>query len=62
VVNLNFVKDVTETWKYSRPAPDQLIIDCLHLGKSLHIVLHLEPEGRLLSRGFHWINEWPNNL
>ena len=21
-----------------------------------------EPEGALLTRGFHWINEWPNNL
>ena len=50
-----------QAWKYTRPVPDQLVIDCVHLGKSLHVVMHLEPEGALLTRGFHWINEVPYN-
>ncbi|HEX3765235.1 MAG TPA: DoxX family protein [Kofleriaceae bacterium] len=50
-----------ETWTYSRPAPDRLIIDCVHRGKSLHVALHLEPEGVLMTRGFHWFNEVPYN-
>jgi hypothetical protein len=61
-VEVDYVKKVNETWTYSRPAPDQLVIDCVHLGKTLHVVMHREPEGALLTRGFHWINEWPNNL
>lgn len=50
-----------ETWTYSRPAPDRLIIDGMHRGKSLHVVLHLEPEGVLMTRGFHWLNDVPYN-
>lgn len=61
-VGVDDVKKINETWTYSRPAPDQLVIDCVHFGKTLHVVLHREPEGALLTRGFHWINEWPNNL
>lgn len=51
----------TETWHYSRPAPDRLVLDCVHRGKTLHITLHLEPEGVLMTRGFHWVNEVPFN-
>jgi len=51
-----------EVWSYTRPAPDRLVIDCVHRGKRLHVTLHLAPEGRLLSRGFHWVNEEPFNL
>ena len=51
-----------EVWSYARPAPDRLVIDCVHRGKSLHVALHREPEGGLLTRGFHWINEVPYNL
>lgn len=50
-----------ETWTYSRPAPDRLIIDGVHRGKSLHLALHLEPEGVLMTRGFHWLNDVPFN-
>ncbi len=54
-------KQLKETWSYTRPAPDRLVIDCVHRGKSLHVALHLEPDGLLLTRGFHWINEVPYN-
>src|SRR5262249_62067263 len=50
-----------ETWKYSRPAPDQLVIDGVHAGKYLHVALHRAPDGLLVTRGFHWINEAPYN-
>jgi hypothetical protein len=51
-----------EVWSYARPAPERLVIDCVHRGKRLHVTLHLAPEGKLLSRGFHWVNEEPFNL
>lgn len=54
-------KKLEETWRYSRPAPDRLVIDGVHGGKSLHVALHLVPEPLLLTRGFHWINEVPFN-
>jgi uncharacterized membrane protein YphA (DoxX/SURF4 family) len=52
---------VKETWTYTLPAHDHVAIDGVHAGKTLHVTLHLEPESRLLSRGFHWINEAPFN-
>jgi uncharacterized membrane protein YphA (DoxX/SURF4 family) len=60
-VTIGYLKKATETWSYNRPSPDQLVIDCVHLGKSLHVVMQREPEGALLTRGFHWINEVPYN-
>jgi hypothetical protein len=50
-----------EIWRYTRPAPDRLVIDCVHRGAALHVGLHLEPEGVLTTRGFHWFNEVPYN-
>jgi uncharacterized membrane protein YphA (DoxX/SURF4 family) len=50
-----------ETWHYSQPAPDRLIIDGVHRGRALHMTMHREPDGVLLSRGFHWFNEVPFN-
>jgi uncharacterized membrane protein YphA (DoxX/SURF4 family) len=61
-VTVDYAKGTNETWSYSLPAPDQLVIDCVHAGKKLHVAMHREAEGALLTRGFHWINEWPNNL
>jgi hypothetical protein len=52
-------KKLEETWHYSRPAPDRLVIDGAHLGKTLHVTLHPAPEPPLVTRGFHWINERP---
>lgn len=51
----------SEIWHYSRPAPDRLVIDAVHRGRTLHMTMHLEPDGVLMSRGFHWINEVPFN-
>ena len=48
-----------EIWNYVRPAPDHLVIDGAHLGKKLHVTLHLAPEPLLLTRGFHWITDAP---
>jgi hypothetical protein len=48
-----------EAWKYSRPAPDRLVIDGVHLGHALHIALHAAPAPLLVTRGFHWVNESP---
>lgn len=50
-----------ETWRYTRPAPDRLVIDGVHGGRYLHVALHREPDGLLVTRGFHWINEVPFN-
>jgi uncharacterized membrane protein YphA (DoxX/SURF4 family) len=49
----------TETWRYARPAPDRLVIDGVHAGKSLHVTLHLEAPPLLVTRGFRWISEAP---
>lgn len=46
-------------WQYTRPAPDRLVVDGAHLGKTLHGTLHAAPEPLLVTRGFHWINESP---
>jgi hypothetical protein len=48
-----------ETWRYVRPAPDQLVIDAVHRGASLHVALHRESLPLLVTRGFRWINERP---
>jgi uncharacterized membrane protein YphA (DoxX/SURF4 family) len=50
-----------ETWTYAQPAADRLVIDGVHGGKHLHVTLHREPDGLLMTRGFHWINEVPFN-
>lgn len=53
--------DRKEIWRYTRSAPDRLVIDCVHRGVALRVGLHLEPEGVLMTRGFHWFNEVPYN-
>ena len=58
-VTIDADKKQEETWQYTRPAPDRLVIDGVHLGKSLHVTLHAAPEPLLVTRGFHWINESP---
>jgi uncharacterized membrane protein YphA (DoxX/SURF4 family) len=49
----------TEVWTYTRPAPDHLVIDGVHLGKDLHVMLHLASDPLLVTRGFHWITDVP---
>jgi uncharacterized membrane protein YphA (DoxX/SURF4 family) len=60
-VTIDSAKQIKETWTYARPTPDRLVIDCVHRGKTLHVTLRREPEGLLMTRGFHWINEVPYN-
>lgn len=60
-VTIDAKADAKETWRYTRPAPDRLVIDAVHLGKTLHVELHREPEALLRTRGFRWINEAPFN-
>lgn len=60
-VTVDYEHKTTEVWRYARPAPDRLVIDCVHRGATLHIALHREPDGTLMTRGFHWINEAPFN-
>ena len=49
------------TWRYAHPAPDQLVIDGVDRGHQVHATLHLQPDGLLMTRGFHWVNEQPFN-
>lgn len=60
-VTLDAKSQAKETWRYTRPTPDQLVIDGPHRGKQLHVTLHREPTPPLLTRGFRWINEAPFN-
>ena len=48
---------------YSRPTPDQLLLDGPIDGHPTHIQLRLEDRNKflLVSRGFHWIQEYPFN-
>lgn len=51
------------TLNYSRPAPDQLIIDGPMDGHKLHMELRLYDRNKFLivSRGFHWVQQSPFN-
>jgi uncharacterized membrane protein YphA (DoxX/SURF4 family) len=48
---------------FARPAPDQLILDGDVNGHKTHIQLRLEDRNKflLVSRGFHWVQEYPYN-
>lgn len=48
---------------FTRPSPDQLILDGPIDGHPTHIQLRLEDRNHflLVSRGFHWIQEYPFN-
>ena len=55
------------TWKstlsYRQPGPQLLAIEGSFDGHRIRARLHRvdEPEFRLVSRGFHWINEYPDD-
>jgi len=53
-------EDKTETWNYALSG-DKLTIDATHAGHKLHVALEREPAPLLVSRGFHWIQEFPFN-
>jgi hypothetical protein len=62
---LTLTKAVDKSWKasftYSRPAPDQLVLDGTMDGHKIQLQLKLQDRDKfmLVNRGFHWINEYP---
>jgi len=46
---------------FAQPIPDQLVLTGTSDGKPVEVKLHRIPETKfpLISRGFHWINEYP---
>jgi hypothetical protein len=46
---------------FARPKPDQLVLTGTSDGKLVEVKLHRIPDTKfpLISRGFHWINEYP---
>jgi uncharacterized membrane protein YphA (DoxX/SURF4 family) len=64
---LALTKDDDGNWKatlkYDRPAADQLILDGAMDGHQFHMQLKLYDRSKflLVSRGFHWIQEYPFN-
>lgn len=62
---VTLTKPADKNWKanftYSRPAPDQLVLDGTMDGHKIHMQLKLMDRDKfmLVNRGFHWINEYP---
>jgi hypothetical protein len=46
---------------FSRPAPGQLVLDGTADGHSIHMQLRLVDRSKLMlvSREFHWVNDYP---
>jgi hypothetical protein len=65
--SLELTKEDDKNWKaafvFQRPAPEQLILDGDMDSHKLHMQLQLFDRQRflLVSRGFHWIQEYPFN-
>ena len=59
--------DRDKNWKanftFDRPAPDRMILDGTMDGHAVHMQLQLVDRNKfvLVSRGFHWIQEYPYN-
>jgi hypothetical protein len=62
---LNLTKVGDKNWKadftFNRPSPDQLQLDGAMDGHKIHMQLKLLDRSKLMlvSRGFHWINDFP---
>ena len=62
-----FTKDGDKNWKanftFQRVAPDRLILDGIMDSHQIHMQLQLMDRSKfvLVSRGFHWISEYPFN-
>jgi hypothetical protein len=54
-------KDRSAALTFTQPKPDQLVLAGTCDGKPMEAKLHRIPDAKLplLSRGFHWINEYP---
>lgn len=63
VLTDNKEKNWKANFSFERPAADQLILDGTMDGHAVHMQLKLEDRNRfeLVSRGFHWIQEYPYN-
>jgi hypothetical protein len=59
--------DKDKNWKanftFDRPVPDQVTLDGTMDGHAVHLQLRLVDRNKfvLVSRGFHWIQEYPYN-
>jgi hypothetical protein len=62
---LTFTNATNKNWKanftYDRPSPGQLVLDGTMDGHTIQMHLELVDRSKLMlvSRGFHWINEYP---
>src|SRR5262249_39566994 len=56
-------KDPAATFHFERPSTGQLILDGVLSGRPVHVKLNLLDREKLLlvSRGFHWVQEYPFN-
>ena len=56
-------KNWKATFTFERPAPDQMTLDGNMEGHTVHMQLKLVDGNQflLVSRGFHWIQEYPDN-
>jgi hypothetical protein len=65
--SLQFSSDADKNWKaaytFQRPSPDQLSLEGDIVGHKSHVQLKLVDlrSFELVSRGFHWIQEYPYN-
>ena len=55
--------DIEANFNVRRPAPSQLLLDGIMDGHKVHMQLHLVDRDKflLVTRGFHWIQEYPFN-
>jgi uncharacterized membrane protein YphA (DoxX/SURF4 family) len=59
-LTVTFPDDKKEIWRYELRG-DALTIDADHAGHKLHVTLAREPDPLLVTRGFHWVQEFPFN-
>ncbi|HEU0030546.1 MAG TPA: hypothetical protein VFQ53_07935 [Kofleriaceae bacterium] len=50
-----------EIWRYAQRDEDHLAIEGSYRGQHVEVTLRREPDGLLVTRGFHWIQEAPFN-
>ncbi|HEU0030545.1 MAG TPA: DoxX family protein [Kofleriaceae bacterium] len=50
-----------DVWRYVQRDAEHLAIDGTYRGQHVEVTLRRQPTGLLMSRGFHWIQEFPLN-
>jgi len=53
-------ENTSEVWHYELRG-DTLTVDATHGAHKLHVVMSREPDPLLVTRGFHWVQEFPFN-